>query len=499
MQPPPTRYVDLDVSSIAYQVVGEGPVDMLISPGFISHLDLAWADHNYAAFLARLSSFARLILYDKLGTGLSDPPPGPPTLERRCAEIEAVLDAAGSERAVLLGISEGGPPSMLLAATRPQRVVSLILVGTFAVFPTTAPEYYSEATVAAANDSIEALQEMVANWGEGTTLQRFAPSMSELQRRMTAIYTRAAASPRMAATMIETAMRIDMRDVLPSVGVPTLVLHVEGDRVIPFEAGKRLAEGIPGARFLPQRGNDHSFWWGDPGPALDEIERFVTGTASSPKADRVLATVLFTDIVDSTRLASEMGDAAWHELLIAHDETVEWVVKEHGGRVVKHIGDGALCCFNGPAAAVSCAELLHREADELGVTLRTGVHTGECESIGEDLGGLAVHIGARVGALGNPGEILVSSTVMDLVVGSGLQFVDRGQHELKGVPGNWRLHAVTDERSPVPELDGPQGYMRRSDRFAVAMARHAPRAFRFGSKLAGRGRHASEERLSSPN
>ena len=488
MQPPRTHYVERDGISIAYQVVGDGPVDLLISPGFVSHLDLQWTAPRMSRFLARLASFARLIVYDKAGTGLSDPIPQLPTLEERVADIEAVLDAAGSERAVLFGISEGGPTSVLLAAMRPQRITSLILYGTFAVWPTAAPEDFSADTLRRAE--LHELLEATEHWDDASRFMAvIVPSvtLTESQKRQSGIFARAAASPRMARALIETWMQIDIRDVLPSVRVPTLVLHVDGDRIVPVEAGQQLADGIPGARFVKYTSDDHAFWLGDFHEPVDEIERFVTGAVHRTEPDRVLASVLFTDIVASTTRAAELGDRAWREVLERHDALVDRTVSEHGGRVVKHVGDGALSAFDGPAMAMRCAEALNEGVSELGIQLRCGIHTGECEAIAEDLGGLAVHIGARVGALAEPGEIIVSSTVKELVVGSDMQFSDRGEHELKGVPGAWHLYALGAERTPQPQLDGAAGYMRRSDRVAVTLARRMPRAMRLAGQLAARG------------
>lgn len=489
MQPPPTQYVERDGISIAYQVVGDGPVDMLVAPGFISHLDLQWTHPRYSRFLARLASFTRLIIYDKPGTGLSDPIPHLPTLEERGADIEAVLDAVGSERAVLFGISEGGPSSVVLAATRPERIASLILYGTFAVFPGLAPEAYSPEVVQRHNAMLhDELRDTLSHWGDGARLSSiFVPSANELERRTYGVFMRTAASPRMARALVETAHQIDVRDVLSAVHVPTLVLHVDGDRSMPVEAGQLLADGIPRARFVSYPGIDHAVWIGDFDAIVDEIERFVTGAARHTNQDRVLASVLFTDIVASTTRAAKLGDRAWREVLERHDALVGRVVSEHGGRVVKHIGDGALSAFDGPANAIRCAEALREGVAELDIELRAGIHTGECEAIGDDLGGLAIHIGARVGALAGPGEIVVSSTVKELVVGSDMQFSDRGAHELKGVPGSWHLYALGEERTPQVELDGTAGYMRRSDRVAVTLARRMPRTMRLAGKLASRG------------
>ena len=491
VQPPATRYVERDGTAIAYQVVGEGPLDLLLAHGFITHLDLQWTEPRFAGFLARLASFARLIVYDKPGTGLSDPIAHLPTLEERSADIEAVLDAAGSERAVLFGISEGGPSVLLLAATRPQRIVSLVLHGAFANLSEmlAAPERYSSSIAERAEREWQEIQDIIDHWGDGKRLAgRFAPSLGEMQQRFYGMFARAAASPRMARALVDTAMQIDVRDILSSVRVPTLVLHAEDDRVVPIEAGELLAAGIPDARFVRLPGSDHAYYIGANREEIfpDEIERFVTGTVGRSRTDRVLATVLFTDIAGSTRRAAELGDGAWRELLEQHDALVKQIVVDHDGRVVKQLGDGALSTFDGPAKAIRCAEALREAISRLGIELRAGIHTGECEAIGEDLGGLAVHIGARVSALAEPAEIVVSSTVKELVIGSGMQFTDRGEHELKGVPGAWRLYALGHERAPRAQLDGAVGYMRRSDRLAVSLARRMPRTMRLGARLASR-------------
>lgn len=488
MQAPGTQYVERDGISIAYQVVGEGPVDLLVSPGFISHLDLQWTDPATSRFFGRLASFSRLILYDKPGTGLSDPIPQLPTLEERVADIEAVLDAAGSEQATLFGISEGGPNSVLLAAMRPQRIASLILYGTFAAWTTRAPEAFSAETLERFGPLRAQMADLLEHWGDGGRfMDLFAPStpLTETQKRAVGMFARSSASPRMARALMETVEQIDIRDVLASVGAPTLVLHVEGDRVVPFEAGKRLADGIPGARFIALPGVDHSFP-SVPG-LVDEVQRFVTGAVEHAAPNRVLASVLFTDIVSSTARAAELGDSAWRAVLERHDALIDRVVAEHSGRVVKHIGDGALSAFDGPAIAMRCAEALRKGVAELGIEVRAGIHMGECEAIGDDLGGLAVHIGARVGSFAGPGEIVVSSTVKELVVGSGMQFSDRGVHELKGVPGSWHLYALGQERATRPELDAAAEHMRPSDRVAVTLARRMPRAMRLYGQLASRG------------
>jgi class 3 adenylate cyclase/pimeloyl-ACP methyl ester carboxylesterase len=488
VQPPQTQYVERDGISIAYQVVGDGPVDLLLSPGFISHLDLQWVEPGMSRFLSRLASFARLIIYDKPGTGLSDPVSQLPTLEERVGDMVAVLDGAGSQRATVLGVSEGGPTAVLLAAMHPELITSLIVFGTFACATEAAREDFPAEVVQRAERTLNEFEEVFEHWGDGGRLmETLAPSvtLTEPQKRMFGMFARAAASPRMARALVETALQIDVRDFLASVRLPALVLHAEGDCVIPIEAGRQLADGIAGARFVALSGVDHAFWLVD--GLVDEIERFVTGAVHHADPNRILASILLTDIASSTTRAAELGDRAWREVLERHDEIVDRVVSEHGGRVVKHIGDGALSAFDGPAMAMRCAEALRDGVSELGIQLRSGIHTGECEAIGEDLGGLAVHIGARVSALAGPGEIVVSSTVKELVVGSYMQFTDRGEHELKGVPGLWHLYALGQERGPQLEVDAAAGYMRRSDRVAVTLARRMPRTMRLAGQLASRG------------
>ena len=492
VQPPQTQYVERDGVSIAYQVVGDGGIDLLLSPGFISHLDLQWAEPGMSRFLGRLASFARLIIYDKPGTGLSDPVERLPTLEERVADMEAVLDGAGSQRAVLFGVSEGGPTSILMAAMHPERISSLILFGAFAAATDAAREGWPPEVVERVELTFEGFGGILDHWGDGHRLmEMMAPSvtMTESQRRAFGVYARAAASPRMARALIETVVQLDVREVLPSVRVPTLVLHSDGDRVVPFAAGQQLADGIPGAQLVTLRGIDHAFWLAE--GVVEEVERFVTGTVQRTEPNRILASILFTDIVASTARAAQLGDEAWRDLLERHDALVDQIVAAHGGRVVKHVGDGSLSAFEGPALAMRCAERLREAAAELDLDLRSGVHTGECEVLGDDLGGLAVHIGARVGALAGPGEIVVSSTVKELVVGSNLSFVDRGQHELKGIPGSWRLWTLDQERTPQVELDAAASHMRRSDRVAVTLARRMPGAMRLAAQLSSRSATAS--------
>src|SRR3954447_9228118 len=485
VQTPPTRYVERpDGVNIAYQVVGDAPIDVLYASGFISHLDLQWTDPNFARFLARMASFARLILFDKPGTGLSDPIPHLPQLEERASDIEVVLNAVGSEQASIFGLSEGGPAAMLFAASRPERVRSLLLCGTFAAVE----DFYDPESPEGA-EAMAKLEAMFAEWGTGRTLDVFAPSITgEAQRRFYSTFERASASPRMARALIEAIGEIDVRDVLPTISVPTAVVHVAGDTAVPAAAGRALAERIPGATYHELPGIDHAFWLGNCDAVADVAERFFTGAVHSATPDRVLATVLFTDIVGSTERAAELGDREWRAALERHDALVSALVAEHGGRVVKNIGDGALSTFDGPARAVSCAEALCAAVRDLGLALRAGVHAGECEAIGDGLGGLALHIGARVGALADPSEVLVSGTVKDLVVGSSMHFSDRGEHELKGVPGVWRLYALGTGQRAEAALGSAAEQMTATDRAAVRVARRAPGLLRTIGRLTTRER-----------
>jgi class 3 adenylate cyclase len=481
--------------SIAYQAFGEGPRDLLVSPGLASHLDLAWTDPDLARLWRRLGSFARVIVYDKPGTGLSDPIMHVPTLEERRDDIRTVLDDVGSERTALLGFSDGGPASLLFAATHPQRVEALVLYGAFACSEPGEEILDGPDRVAAYERTAAALRDLEASWGQGKSLDYFAPSVaSRLQRSGFATFERAAASPAMAKQLIEASRRIDVRGMLDAVRVPTLVLHHAED-IVPLFHARMLADGISGAELKVLPGRDHMFWVSDFEESVGEIERFLTGSARAASPERALATILFTDIVGSTERASELGDSAWRQLLERHDRVVRTRVAEERGRVVKSLGDGTLCVFDGPARAIRAAEAIRDELNDLEIEVRAGVHTGECELIGEDVGGLAVHIGARVGAMAGAGEILVSSTVADLVVGSGMSFTERGEHELKGVPGRWRLLAVGDpEARPDPlRAAALERDVTLSDRATLRLARRAPGAMRAVTGLGRRaGRRNSE-------
>ena len=476
-----TQYVRNGDVTIAYQVTGDGPLDLVLVPGFISHLELEWSNPFVIEYLRALGTFARVIRFDKRGTGLSDPVPGVPTLEERMEDVRAVMDAAGVERAALFGNSEGGPMAALFAATYPERASALILYGTFARVDKRATRHVGAQ-----------LEAIIDNWGEGRIAELFAPSIvnDHSTRRMIGTYERSAASPGMARALVRAFTEIDVRDVLPAIRVPTLVLHRKDDLVVPLAAAHELAAGIPGAELVVLPGRDHIAWAGDRQALVHAVEEFLTGASHDHEPDRILATVLFTDIVGSTERAAQMGDAAWRTVLESHDEAAREEVERHRGRVIKSLGDGMLATFSGPARAIRCAEALRARVEPLGISIRAGVHTGECETMGDDLGGLAVHIGSRVAAKAGPGEVVVSGTVKELVAGSGLVFDDAGEHELKGVPGTWRLFRVGAERDVGKPLDAAAAHMTTTDRIIGGLARRAPGAMRALTRMTVKERPA---------
>jgi class 3 adenylate cyclase len=438
---PETRYTKSGDFNIAYQVVGDGPLDLVYVSGWISNVELTWEEPTYARFLRRLASFSRLITFDKRGTGLSDPVPlnALPTLEERMDDLRAVLDAVGSERAALFGHSEGGNMSVLFAAAHPERTVALVTFGIFAK-RIWSPDYPWAPTPEARQQTIEQLER---DWGADMDLAGLAPSADGAFKRRLRTYLRRSASPGAAVTLLRMNTEIDTRAVLPTIGVPTLVLHRTGDLDANVEEGRWIASQILGARFVELAGVDHLPWVGDQDAVLAEVEEFLTGVRPSREPDRVLATVLFTDIVGSTERASELGDRRWRELLEQHHAIVRRQLERYQGHEVDTAGDGFLATFDGPARAIRCARAIDAALRDLGLDVRAGLHTGECELLGGKVAGVAVHTGARVAARAGPGEVLVSQTVRDLVAGSGIEFEDRGAHELKGVPGEWRLYAVS--------------------------------------------------------
>jgi pimeloyl-ACP methyl ester carboxylesterase len=432
---PETRYALSGDVNIAYQVMGNGPVDIIMVPGFISHVEFTHELAGYTAFLRRLSTFARVATFDKRGQGLSDRISGAPSLEQRMDDVRAVMDDIGSQRAVVVGFSEGSAMSALFAATYPERVAQLVLFGGFAVTP------FPSNTVE------ERIARVVKAWGTGEMMKTVIPSQAANQDAVIqfAKLERLSASPGAVRAIALLNAQIDIRPILPTVQVPTLVLHRRTDARVPIEIGRNLAAQIPNARFIEYSDGDHAFWSGDAEPLLGDIEEFVTGHRdnSSNELERVLATVLFTDIVDSTRSAAAMGDQAWRRSLDSHDQLAKQMVEKHRGILVKNTGDGILATFDGPGRAVRCALALGTAARQIGLRLRAGLHTGEIEIRGQDIGGIAVHAAARVMAQSQPSEVLVSRVVTDLVAGAGLRFSERGSHELKGLPGRWDLFAAS--------------------------------------------------------
>jgi class 3 adenylate cyclase/pimeloyl-ACP methyl ester carboxylesterase len=444
VNPPETKYARNGDISIAYQVIGDGPLDLVHIPGLLSHLDLAWEFPKFQRFMERLSAFARVIVYDKRGCGLSDPVTEPPAVEDRIDDTRAVMDAEGIERAVVFGCSEGASLSAFFAAAHPERVSHAILYGSFARILPDPPDYpWSLLGVDDAEQLNAVIRDAMEAWGEGVMLGVLAPSLlGTPDQKWFGRFERTAMSPRSVMLLMAANMSLDLRQVLPVVRAPTLVMHRDGDP-LPIDGARYVAEHIPGARFVELHGDDHWPWVGDPDEVCDHVEEFLTGHRTVPQTDRVLATVMFTDIVGSTERASELGDRRWKELLDQHERLTRAELERHRGQEVKTTGDGMLATFDGPARAIRCATSVASETDRLGLPVRVGLHTGECERRNGDIGGIAVHIGARVMALADPGEVLVSRTVKDLTVGSDIAFVERGARELKGVPGEWELFAVS--------------------------------------------------------
>ena len=436
----PTRYASSGDLQIAYQVLGEGPLDVVIVPAFMSNIEIGWELPDWARFLERLSSFARLIVFDRRGNGMSDGSAGATPLEEQIDDVRAVIDAVGCEQPALISTAEGCALATLFAALHPERVRALVLL-------TPLPRLvrgpgYGWAQTVEERDAV--VRTIIEHWGSASAEQPWSvfAGGDEQLRRVLARYQRLSMSPGVAASSLAMAGEVDVREVLPSVQCPTLVLRREHDALIDVRHSRYVADQIPHARYAEVPG-DGSVWGRDDGAAIDEIEQFLTGTRRPALSDRVLATVLFTDIVGSTERAAELGDGAWRSLLERHDALVRQEVERYRGRVVKSLGDGSLAVFDGPSRAISSAIAIREGARGLDMRVRIGLHTGECELLADgDVGGLAVHIGARISALAQPGEVLVSGTVRDLIVGSGLALADRGEQRLKGVPGVWRIFAV---------------------------------------------------------
>jgi pimeloyl-ACP methyl ester carboxylesterase len=506
-----TSYAPCGDLSLAYQVFGDGPIELVFVGPMVSHVELWWTMPEFKAFFEQLATFCRVLVFDKAGVGLSDPVPHVRTLEDRAAEIEAVMDAVGFGKPVLFGMSEGGPQAMMFAATRPERTRALILYGSFALlaggswddldrdpaelrasaasrYPDVDEKYWLS------TEQIARLQEMVraarSAWGSGGTAKWWFPSVRST--RQLAMFERMSASPGMLRATMESALRIDIRPMLPTITAPTLVMHARED-LMPVQCGRYLADHILGARYLEVDGANHAPWLTDPDRILTEIEEFLTGGhAAPPQSHRALRTVLFTDMVASTQHAAATGDERWRAVLQRFQDITAELAERFGGTVVKSTGDGHLTTFDGPTQAIRCAEALRADAETLGIEIRAGIHTGECELLDTDIGGLAVHIAARILGHAGPGEILVSGTVRDLVVGSGTGFEDRSSVELRGVPGTWQLLAVDRHgaragsaeaelvSTPTP---GARTAMRRSDRAVEAIARRTPWILRGMARL----------------
>ncbi len=443
MEAPKTRYAkSAHGAHVAYQVVGEGPFDLVLRGEWFCHLDWLWEEPSIARMLSRLASFSRLILLDLRGTGLSDPVSlgELPTVEEWTDDIRLVMDTVGSERAALVGTGGGGPMAMLFAAMYPDRVSGLVLIDSYARLAA-GPDF----AVGVPPELFNAFLEWVEpRWGTGAVLQVTGPSRSEDAgfRRWHAKFERQSVAPGGYQAIVRMLYQIDLREVVRTISAPTRIVHRVGNHFIPLALGRDLAERIAGATFVELPGNDHMFYTGDTDALVDEIEEFLTGIRSGPEVDRVLATVLFTDIVGSTAEAARVGDRRWREIVEAHHTAVRRELERFRGREVDTAGDGFFATFDGPARAIRCARAIHGAMEPLDLSVRIGLHTGECEVLDGKLGGIAVNTGARIASLAGPREILVSRTVVDLVAGSGTEFDERGAHELKGVPGAWQLFAV---------------------------------------------------------
>lgn len=439
MDPPETRYVAVGEADVAYQVVGDGPLDLLYCFGLGSHIEVAWEVPRNVEFLTRLAAFSRLVFFDRRGTGASDgvSVKTMPTWEEWTEDIAAVLHAASSKQTAILATLEAGPIAILYAAMHPETVSGLILLNTSARY-LEADDY----SVGLPSEAVDAVVSLVASaWGTPDLARLIAPSLADDAEHMRLVskLERSSATPRGAAAQYDDMLRrFDVRHALPLIQAPTLVLHASENTFVPIAHGRYLADHISGAIFTELPGGDTAT-----NPAVaSEVAEFLTGDRPEVEVERILTTVLFTDIVGSTARAASVGDIRWHSILDAHDQSVRQQLKHFRGREINTTGDGFIASFDGPARAIRCAQAISEATEKLGVPIRLGLHTGECEVRGDDLGGLAVHIAARVAALASPGDVLVSGTVKDLVVGSGIEFSERGEHELKGVPGYWKLFAA---------------------------------------------------------
>jgi len=435
---PEIRYAKSGDVHIAYQVVGDGPIDLVYTPGIWSNLDIMWEWPDWSRYLTRLSTFTRLILFDMRGVGLSDRGPVPPTLELQTDDVGAVMSAAGSESAVLFGGTRGSAMMMLFAASHPERTRGLVLYAPIAKTVRTADWPFGRTE----DEQRDFFERFTSEMGTGRNLDLQGPTHDDRFPKWWARFERLGASPGAWRELQEIFEHMDVRQVLPSIQASTLVLHRSGDLIVDVEQGRVIAESIPGAKFVELSGENHIPFLGDFNAIVDEVEEFVTGVRPPPERNRVLATVLFTDIVGSTASAAASGDRQWRSILDDHDRLVVDQIARFHGRRIKTTGDGVLAMFDGPGRAVQCACAIRASVRSLGLEIRSGLHCGEVELRGDDVGGIAVHIGARVAGLAHTGQVLVSSTVKDLVAGSGINFADAGVHQLKGIPESWRLFSV---------------------------------------------------------
>ncbi len=441
MDKPKTQYAKCGDLHVAYQVLGQGPPDIVLVAPYITHVEAIWEVSHMEPYLRGLAQIGRLVLFDALGSGLSDPLPGlKPTLDSWTNDVHAVMDAVGISRATIHGYDSAGASAMLFAATYPERVSSLILINTFA-----RALWAEDYPAGVAEEIVEPfVDDYVSQWGTGSLLRRYMPSadLSDEEIERHAWLERQTASPGAVRAHISRIAATDVRDALPLIQAPTLVVHRTNSQSVSVEWGRYLAEHIPGAKYVELPGDEHVLYGSDGETLLEEIREFVTGVREAPVTDRVLATILFTDIVGSTDLAVKMGDQSWRKLLDRHDAAIRKAVDQRNGKLIKTTGDGALATFDGPTRAIGAAREIARATEALDLKIRAGLHTGECELRGKDVGGIAVHIASRIAGIAEPGEIVVSRTVKDLVAGSGIDLQDRGSHELKGVPDEWQLYAV---------------------------------------------------------
>lgn len=470
---PDVRYTETG-AAIAYQVFGEGPTDIVVTPGFVSHLDLQWTMPSFTRFFEMMSSLGRVIIFDKRGTGLSDPADDAVRFDQRAADIGAVMDAVGSERAVLMGISEGGPLSILFAAQNPERVEALILYGTFS------------RGALLGGGLIDSFEDAIQHWGSGKTASIFSSSRnSAVTTRLAAVFERASASPGMARALVDSVRSADVTSVLPLLDLPVLVVNRRDDPFAPVTWAQEMVDQISGAQLVLTEGSDHLPWFGQHDDILQAIAGFLGSKPVRPPQHRKLMTVMFTDIVESTGMAVDMGDIAWTGLLNSHNSVIRELVDEFSGEEVKTTGDGFLIVFTSSAKAVECGVMAAHQVNELGISIRAGAHTGEVEVVDEDVLGVSVNVAARITSLAGTDEVLVSSPVKDMCVGSNLGFDDKGEHELKGIPGRWHLYSAREDENLIIDLRQPNE-LRAGDQVSVFLARRAPSALRSLAGLASR-------------